>query len=137
MLSRISLLLVLIAVVLLLASALPWLNQQSPVSATVGMVDMAAPSAADIAYGRQLFQAKGCASCHQHGAVAGSGQFSGGPGGAAPVLTAYPGDPAYLRAWLHDPKALKPATTMPNLGLSDAEITALIAFLKSAPPVSH
>ena len=129
MVVRLSVALALVAFALLIVSAVPW-----PGAATSGA---GAPTAADIAYGRQLFQAKGCASCHQHGAVAGSGQFSGGPGGAAPVLTAYPGDPAYLRAWLHDPKALKPATTMPNLSLSDAEITALIAFLKSAPPVSH
>lgn len=129
MLIRISAILALVAIVLLLASVAPW-----PGAATAGV---ALPSAAEIAYGRQLFQAKGCASCHQHGAVAGSGQFSGGPGGTAPVLTAYPADPAYLRAWLHNPQALKPTTTMPNLGLSDAEITALIAFLKSDPPASR
>ena len=130
MVIRISVTLTLVALALLLVSVVPW-----PGAATSGA---AAPSAADIAYGRDLFQAKGCASCHQHGAVASSGQFSAGwPGGPAPVLTAYPADPAYLRAWLHDPQALKPATLMPNLGLSDAEITALIAFLKSAPPVSR
>jgi len=33
-----------------------------------------------------------------------------------PVLAAYPADPAYLRVWLHHLQALKPATTMPNLG---------------------
>lgn len=129
MVIRISVALALVALALLLVSVVPW-----PGAATAGV---SSPSAADIAYGRQLFQAKGCASCHQHGAVASSGQFSGGPGGTAPILTAYPADPAYLRAWLHEPQALKPKTTMPNLGLSDAEITALIAFLKSAPPVSR
>lgn len=130
MVIRISVALALVALALLLVSVIPW-----PGAATSGA---AAPSAADIAYGRDLFQAKGCASCHQHGAVASSGQFSAGwLGGSAPVLTAYPADPAYLHAWLHDPQALKPATLMPNLGLSDAEITALIVFLKSAPPVSR
>lgn len=127
MLIRTSAILALVALALLLASALPWPGPG-------GTTYVASAAAADIAHGRELFQAKGCASCHQHSAVAGSGQFSGGPGGTAPVLTAYPGDPAYLRSWLRDPQALKPRTTMPNLGLSDAEITALIAFLKNNPP---
>jgi cytochrome c2 len=127
---RLSVALVLVALVLLILSVVPW-----PSAATSGM---AAPTAADVAYGRDLFQAKGCASCHQHGAVAGSGQFSAGwTNGSAPVLTTYPADPTDLRAWLHDPQAIKPATLMPNLGLSDTEITALIAFLKSAPAVSR
>ncbi len=123
---RVSLVLALAAQVLLVASALPW-----PGAAETGAV---APSAEEIAYGKTLFSAKGCASCHQHTAVAGSGQFSGGPSGSAPVLTAYPADPAYLRAWLRDPQARKPTTTMPNLGLSDDEITALIAFLREGAP---
>lgn len=123
MFTRISAALVLVALALLVASALPWPSWAGG--------DARSPSAADVAYGRALFQAKGCASCHNHSAVAGSGQFSGGwPNGGAPTLTAYPADPAYLRAWLHDPQALKPATAMPNPGLSDAEIDALIAFLK-------
>jgi len=130
MVIRTSIALALAALALLLVSVVPW-----PGVATAG-VD--APTVEAIAYGRQLFQAKGCASCHQHGALASSGQFSAGwSGGSAPVLTAYPADPAYLRAWLHDPQALKPATPMPNLGLSAAEITALIAFIKSDPPASR
>lgn len=130
MMIRISVALALTALVLLILSVVPW-----PGAATSGM---AAPTAADVAYGQQLFQAKGCASCHQHGTIIGSGQFSAGwTGGSTPVLTAYPADPAYLRAWLHDPQAIKPATLMPNLGLSDTEITALIAFLKSTPSVSR
>lgn len=124
---RLSLVLAVAALALIIASALPW-----PSRAVGGAGD--APivySADEIAYGKALFSAKGCASCHQHSAVVGSGQFFGGPGGPSPILTAYPADPAYLRAWLRDPQALKPRTTMPNLGLSDAEITALIAFLKA------
>ena len=47
-----------------------------------------------------------------------------------PDLTKLKIDADYLRRWLHDPKALKPATTMPNLNLTDDEIDALVAFLR-------
>jgi cytochrome c1 len=35
----------------------------------------------------------------------------------------------YLRRWLSDPKAVKPATSMPNFGLKPSEVEALTAFL--------
>jgi cytochrome c1 len=88
----------------------------------------------DAAYGKQLFSAKGCAQCHGHAAILGSGKFSNAYPGNAPDLTARPGDPEYQRAWLRDPKAIKPTTTMPNLLLSDVEIDALVAFLRSGDP---
>jgi cytochrome c oxidase subunit 2 len=34
-----------------------------------------------------------------------------------------------LRAWLADPPAQKPGSVMPNLNLSEDEITKLIAYL--------
>ncbi len=77
-------------------------------------------------HGKAVFQAKGCASCHVHQAVATSRNFGYLAG---PDLSNYRADPAYLQHWLSDPQAVKPTTTMPNLNLSDDEITALIAFL--------
>ena len=106
---------------LLVASALPW-------DAWAGAEDGAV--AADADYGQMLFTAKSCAQCHVHAAVPGSGKFGGGYPAPAPDLTTRPGDPAYQRAWLRDPEALKSATAMPNLGLSEAEIDALVAFLQ-------
>lgn len=91
--------------------------------------------ASQVARGKALFAAKGCAQCHAHAAIAGSGQFAGGYGAAgAPDLTQHPRDQAYLRRWLADPAALKPNTDMPDLGLSDEEITALVAFLNGYTP---
>ncbi len=76
------------------------------------------------AYGRALFQAKGCVGCHTHSAVnPGSGIAVG------PELSSRPLDPDFLRSWLKDPAAVRPGTQMPNLRLSDEEIEALIAFL--------
>jgi cytochrome c oxidase subunit 2 len=78
------------------------------------------------AHGKALFQAKGCASCHIHQAVANSRDFGYNAG---PDLSTYQADPAYLQRWLRNPQAIKPNTRMPNLYLNDDEITALIAFL--------
>ncbi len=74
--------------------------------------------------GRVLFTAKGCATCHIHDDV--EATFSVGIG---PNLTNYKGNPEFLQQWLQDPKAFRPETEMPDLGLSEAEIEALIRFL--------
>lgn len=82
--------------------------------------------------GRAVFAGKGCAMCHAHAAFQRSGQFAGGPGAEmAPDLTHRLLDPDYLRRWLRDPAAVRADTSMPNLNLSDAEIEALVAFLRS------
>ena len=78
--------------------------------------------------GATLFRDKGCADCHPHAEVAGSGRVPIGP-----PLTSYRNDPAILRRWLTDPAAIKPGTKMPTLGLSDGEIADLIAFLNAEP----
>lgn len=78
-----------------------------------------------VAYGKALFVAKGCVTCHVHNQVA--TQFSVEVG---PNLTGYKVIPEYVTVWLKNPKAIKPATQMPQLGLSEQEIAALVAFLK-------
>jgi cytochrome c2 len=103
-----------LGLVLLVASALPWETRT------------AAPADSD--YGKLLFTAKGCADCHMHAAVATrAGAWTTNIG---PNLTGYQPDPAFVRRWLHDPRAVRPTTQMPNLNLSDSEIDALIAFLQ-------
>jgi cytochrome c1 len=72
-----------------------------------------------------LFRNKGCVTCHANARVEGkTGLLAVGPD-----LTTYRNEPEFLRAWLADPKALRPDTPMPNFDLSAAEIEALIAFL--------
>jgi len=89
----------------------------------------AAPALAPLAeQGRDLFIAKGCVMCHEHEAVNNlrhnlSGFIVG------PVLTNTSLTPDYLTKWLFKPNALKPNTEMPTLGLKEAEIEALVAFL--------
>ena len=94
----------------------------------------ASPAPGDVERGRALFLAKGCATCHVNGRIAGrTGEFSGGYPARSPDLTNYTNDPDLLRRWLRDPAAVKPGTAMPNLHLSDDEIADLIAFLNARP----
>jgi cytochrome c2 len=87
-----------------------------------------AASANEIAYGKALFSAKGCVTCHHHAAIAGSGTFGEGN----PDLTTFRWSADYLRTWLKDPAAVRPNTYMPNLELKKDEIEALIAFLSAS-----
>jgi len=117
---RIAVFLALTGLVLLLASFLPWPAGSGESSS---LPDSTTPDT--VAQGVALFRAKGCVSCHHHAAVEGSW------GSVGPDLTAYDADPAFLSRWLRDPAAVRPNTLMPNLGLEQDEIEALIAFLES------
>lgn len=75
--------------------------------------------------GMELFGAKTCAACHT---------LTGVPGAVGMVGPKLDGigktrDVAYLTKWLKDPAAVKPGTTMPNLGLSDDEAKQIAEFL--------
>ena len=75
--------------------------------------------------GRRLFTGKGCISCHVHPKVAGS-SVSAGP--AFDTHQRY--QPDYLKGVLtNPPTARSDGWQMPNLGLSDAEIASLVAFV--------
>lgn len=79
-------------------------------------------------YGQALFIAKGCLTCHTHQDTDQNASMQVGIG---PDLSNFRADAAFLRRWLADPGAIKPDTAMPNLGLGEAEIEALIAFLNA------
>ncbi len=95
------------------------------------------------AEGWDLFLLKGCAACHQiNGTEAIGGGANPGPdlthvasrGTFAGALYDFNTD--NLSRWLADPSELKPMEPdlnrgMPNLGLTDDEITALVAFLEA------
>lgn len=63
-----------------------------------------------------------CQACHS----------VGGQGGkVGPALDGIGGrkDAQWLRAWLKDPQAIKPGTTMPKLPLADQDLDALVQWL--------
>ena len=88
------------------------------------------PAVSQIEMGRQLFVAKGCITCHANNRVESASSYWTIEMGA-PNLTNYSSAPEILFIRLKDPAAAKSDTKMPNLGLKETEIEALIAFINS------
>jgi cytochrome c oxidase subunit II len=87
------------------------------------------------ARGAATFYGKTCARCH---AIAGQGDSVR----VAPDLThlaerttlgagVVPNDPANLAKWLRDPQTVKPGSHMPDLNLSDDEVSDLVAYFET------
>jgi cytochrome c oxidase subunit II len=81
------------------------------------------------------FRGKTCITCHPMGG-------EGPPAQVAPDLTHLAGrttlgagvlanDPDRLARWLHDPQGVKPGSHMPDLHLSDGEVSDLTAYLET------
>lgn len=90
------------------------------------------------AQGLEVFQAKGCTQCHTIAGVSEvpADAFNG------PDLThfadrevfagaSFDRTPENLKSWLANPPELKPGSYMPDLGLTEAEIDVLIAYLET------
>ena len=87
----------------------------------------------DAEAGRKLVTQYQCGACHAIPGVPGAG------GDAGPALERFgrlgyiaggiPNVPPRLVAWLLDPPALKPGTTMPGMGLTEQEARHVAAFL--------
>jgi cytochrome c2 len=113
-----------------IVTAIQAASSVSPTAA--GTTQVASVSQESLAQqGQALFVAKGCIVCHRNDRAISPGAreftFEG-----MPNLTNVTTDADYLRRWLRDPKSMKPTTEMPDLNLSDGEIEALVAFLKSS-----
>jgi len=104
-------------------SAVPAADAQSP--AVPG-----SPPPSQVELGQQLFVAKGCITCHFNDRVANNRDYWTIDNGA-PDLTEFSASPEILHIRLKNPADAKSDTQMPNLGLSDTEIEALIAFINS------
>ena len=92
------------------------------------------PEGSQAAAGLALFNGKGCAGCHT---VEGVSQGKVGPNlthlqsrttFAGSIFTLNEDN---LRTWLEDPPGVKPGSVMPDLGLTEDEITKLIAYLET------
>ncbi|MGH7510864.1 MAG: cytochrome c oxidase subunit II [Gemmatimonadales bacterium] len=96
----------------------------------------AAGQSADYATGEKLFLSKGCVACH-------SLQAADAPKGMVGPNLANIGARSYLAAgtlkntdenlarWIREPQAIKKGVLMPNLGLTEDEARALVAFLRA------
>ena len=92
------------------------------------------PGTADAQRGLQLVQQSACVMCHTIRGTAAGGRI-------APDLTHFatrstiaagtrPRTAQYLDQWIRDPQAIKPGSRMPQLALSDADRSAIVAYLE-------
>jgi cytochrome c2 len=107
-------------------SAVPQVEAQGK-SASEAMVDS---SVSQVELGRQLFLAKGCITCHVNNKAASNSEYWTIEMGAT-NLSNFSASPEVLFIRLKDPAAAKSDTQMPDLGLKETEINALIAFINS------
>ena len=91
---------------------------------------MVPSSISQVEYGRQLFIAKGCITCHYNSKAASLSEYWTIEMGA-PNLSKFSANPEIIFMRLKDPASVKSDTNMPNLDLSKIEIEALVAFLNS------
>jgi cytochrome c len=96
------------------------------------------PIAGDPANGRLLLQQFGCITCHRVAGVAGRQQEIGPPldGVAFRVYLAghLPNTAEQLVAFIRDPQALLPGTTMPTVGLTGSQARDIAAYLWTLSP---
>ena len=85
--------------------------------------------------GSQLFDSAGCGNCHQIRGTNASGQVGPDLTHVASRMTlaagTIPNDRTNLREWIADPQHVKPGNKMPELHLSQQELTALTNYLES------
>jgi cytochrome c oxidase subunit 2 len=74
--------------------------------------------------GKQYFMSNGCYGCHTVGRM-------GTPIGPDLSRIGAKYSLAYLQRWIRDPAEQRPSAHMPALELTDAQVTALAAYLSS------
>jgi hypothetical protein len=110
----------------IMESAVPQVEAQGK-SASEAIVESSIPQ---VELGRQLFIAKGCITCHVNTKATGNSEYLTIDMGAT-NLSNFSASPEILFIRLKDPAAAKSDTKMPDLGLKETEIEALIAFINS------
>lgn len=97
------------------------------------------PLSLEASEGRGIFASGGCAACHGGDAGGGIGPTLRGLAGTEVQLdddTTVVADGAYLTESIQDPSAKQVAgytISMPPNGLSDTEVSAVVAYLKELP----
>jgi len=85
--------------------------------------------------GRRIFETTACINCHTVRGTVANGRF--GPdlthlmSRATIASGAAENTPENLRAWLEEPDAIKPGSLMPAMQLADADLDALVQYMRS------
>jgi cytochrome c oxidase subunit 2 len=107
----------------------------SPAPVDSAAASLPAPPTPLVARGQKLFAVKACVGCHAVRAVGAptmTGPNLAGIGDRTSIASGWlPNTDDNLARWLHNPQAVKVGVLMPNLGLTDDDITALVAYLRS------
>ena len=110
----------------------------TPTATVVATVSPAEPTVSLAEQGRQLFVDRGCVACHVVSsvpeAVGTSGPALDGFGDPSkwPLIAGVLGNtPENVRRWILDPVRFKPDTAMVNMGLSEEDAEAIVAFLQT------
>ena len=87
------------------------------------------------AQGKDTFMTSACVGCHtingtQAQGITGPNLTHVGSRGALAGHT-LPNTPEDMARWIADPQAVKPGTLMPDVGLSDDQVNAVVAYLES------
>lgn len=124
-----------LTVVSLLAGVTLFIAGAGQASAVEAQADIApdvvkADSVSQVEYGRQLFIAKGCITCHYNSKAGSSSEYWTIEMGAS-NLSNFSANPEIIFMRLKDPASVKSDTQMPQLNLKEWEIEALVAFINS------
>jgi cytochrome c oxidase subunit 2 len=93
------------------------------------------PAAASTSRGAEIFQREACSGCHTIRGTSADGDV--GPdlthfaSRATIAALTVPNNAANLREWIEHPQELKPGNKMPDLQLSNADFTALAAYMET------
>jgi len=82
--------------------------------------------------GRELVMRYGCPSCHIIPGLAPRGLVGptlGNIGGRSYIAGKYPNRPIEMAQWIQHPQAMKPGTSMPDLGVTQREADDIAAYL--------
>ncbi len=87
----------------------------------------------NVARGQQLISARGCGACHEIPGIRGANgtvaQSLGSFAKRSFIAGELPNVPENLVRWIMDPRALRPNTAMPSLGIDRQEARDVAAYL--------
>ena len=103
------------------------------VATTACTTSLSVESDATAPSGAELVRAYGCGSCHQVPGVPGAQGQVGPPlgdfGERRVIAGRLPNNPDNAVRWIRDPQRIDPLTVMPDLGVTEREAEAIVAYL--------